>query len=173
MKDEMSESEPQSHDASPTFEARCVDAALAAYVISKMSQERARTDFVPVAAEEYVRGLGHFADVDVELAFDWAGVRQRSRLESNEAGPWGRLFHRLGVSLAETLAFFRISLAENAGYGPIPMSIARRGQREDIGTLAECEAAVLEIELGYPPDLKKELAEILGAVRAAYRKQMT
>jgi hypothetical protein len=180
VSEEIEDLVPVSRD----FEDRCVAAAFAAYSIARMRDERQRmerdnqtapgTNFLGIPIEKYVQGLGHFAEVETDSVFAWAGIREHGRVELADAVGWGLLLRHLGVLLEQALMLTRISFADRMGY-PIQMAVARLesnrygNEPAIIDTLEEYRQASEEVESDYPQSCRQELNDILDAIEASYR----
>ena len=79
-----------------------------------------------------------------------------------------RLCKEIGMSLREAIAHVRISFAEAQGFGPFCLVVAQRGPG-DRG-LEHCEAALAEVETGYPISTLHQIRALEDAIHSAYRE---
>jgi hypothetical protein len=168
---------------SPEFEERCVNAALVAFSIAKMRDERDKlrkqaqdtgnSSFIGIPVEKYVQGLGHFARVHTDSVLESVGIARSGPIELANAARWAKLVQHLRMTLSEVKTLVRIGFANRLGY-PIEMAAARRSNalreaQPDEDAMENYQRAADEIESDYPPELRQELAGILNVIEVAYR----
>jgi len=154
--------------ASPEFDARLDEAAVVALAIAKMRQQRDRTlRFVDLSLAEYVNGIAALSRADLPAVLRWLKVSDLGRLTLENVRGVVQLCQELGMSLREAIAHMRIGYAEGQEFRPFSLVVAQRGPG-DRG-LEYCEAALAEVETGYPSGVLQELRTLEDAVYSAYR----
>jgi hypothetical protein len=98
--------------ASGEFSKQCLDAAHVALTLSKLRVERKRLGFVPLSIRDYLSSLAQSAQVALEPALRWAGIRELSTMNVGFASSWARFAKGLGMEVEEAVMLFRISFLD-------------------------------------------------------------
>ncbi len=156
-------------EVSAAFRKKCRRAAEVALTFARLRKERERVKFVPLSLAGYVQGLAKVAGLSLGPVLEWAGIADLSRPGPRSANAFARLAHRLGLGLRETLAYVRITFAEQLDSAPIPVLVAhRRSGATPRSQLEECEEVLDSLESEYDPKQVALLQRVEAEILAAY-----
>ena len=162
----------QSNPREVAFQQQCRAAAMEAYHDALLCQEKQRVGFVPLSFKEYVEGLAKLVGCPLPSLCTRAGTVELGPIHLGNVHEVANLARGLGINLREILAMVRIEMANRLDFTPIPLLLARR--RTGTGKsdpLAECEAALQQLEPEYDPASFAELERLEMALRKAYSQE--
>jgi hypothetical protein len=155
--------------ASPEFMARCREAALAAYDISRLRQVREETGFLCAPFHEYLRELARRLDLSLERITRSLAIEDMATLDRPGIRPLARLGQELGLARVEVRALLRTSLAVATEHAPAqPLPLNRAPDQEPLPALDACNRFLAQIESHYQPAEQARLRMIYDEVDAQF-----
>lgn len=134
-------------DPGPEFARRVREAAAAALHLRRISDERARTGFIPVPLDEYIKRLAMSAGAALSVVWRALRVDRPKDVVSLSAERLAWLGSSIGIPLREMVAHVRLGLLRGSIVFPEAWASAAREERRATGSALErCEAA-LQAEL--------------------------
>ncbi len=152
---------------SPALAARSRAAALQAYYLAKM-RDAYHPSFTPLSLREFLTQLGRDAGVVWHEVLNWWGV-DRWLSSASASLALTELAKAIGVSAEKVELHLRIGLAQEISSETWRASAARcsNGPNEE-QLLAQCEAALREVESRYSDEQTRVLRQLKVTVHKVY-----
>jgi hypothetical protein len=159
----------------PSFQARCSEAAAVAHAIARLRYAGQRFSYPRLSVPAYLRGLAAVAQIPLDGVLRWAGLGLDGPSDPAFARGWSRLARALGLGQREALWHLRLTFAEAEEVEPqahVPARIAAnrgaRGPGRD-PLAASYESLLAGIIAGWDESTRSRLQECEQVVRDDFR----